>query len=215
MSGRVLYLHGFASSPASTKATVIGGRLRARGVTFRCPDLNVPEFRTLTMTRMLGQADRELDALGGPASLIGSSLGGALAILAAARWPQRVERLVLLAPAVMFARPGHHLIPPERVEQWRAEGALPVFHYASGGERPLAFGFYEDSLQYDVFGARFAQPALVFQGRRDTSVDPAGVEAFCSGRANVSLVLLDDDHQLAASLDRIWEGTRAFLGVPE
>jgi pimeloyl-ACP methyl ester carboxylesterase len=212
---RVLYLHGFASSPQSTKASVFGGRLRERGVAFRCQDLNEPEFRTLTMTRMLECADRELDALGGPAAVVGSSLGGAMAVLAAARWPDRVERLVLLAPAVMFARPGHHLLEPQRVAQWRREGSLPFFHYASGEEQRLAVGFYEDSLQFDVFGAPFAQPALVFQGRRDTSVDPEAVGAFCRGRGNVSLVLLDDDHQLTASLETIWEGTRVFLGVPE
>jgi pimeloyl-ACP methyl ester carboxylesterase len=215
VTARVLYLHGFASSPLSTKATLIGGRLRERGVAFRCPDLNEPEFRTLTMTRMLDSAERELDALGGPAAIVGSSLGGAMAILAAARWPDRVERLVLLAPAVMFARPGHHLLEPARVEQWRREGSLPFFHYASEEEQRLAFGFYEDSLQFDVFGAPLAQPALVFQGRRDASVDPEAVEAFCDARENVSLVLLDDDHQLTASLETIWEGTRAFLGVPE
>jgi uncharacterized protein len=214
MSRRVLYLHGFASSPQSTKASVIGGRLRERGVAFRCPDLNEPDFASLTMTRMLERADRELAALDGPAAIVGSSLGGALAILAAARWPERVERLVLLAPAVRFAKPGHHLLPPGRVDQWRRDGSLPFFHYASGEERPLGFGFYEDSLHYDVFGTVFAQPALVFQGRRDTSVEPEGVEDFCRGRTNISLVLLDDDHQLTSSLDRIWAGIAPFFDLP-
>ena len=211
----VLYLHGFASSPRSTKASVIGGRLRERGVRWRCPDLNEPDFTSLTMTRMLGRVDVELGTFDGPAVVFGSSLGGALAILAAARWPARVERLVLLAPAVMFARPGHHLLPPEHVEAWRREGSRVFEHYGAGEEQRLGYGFYEDSLQYDVFGADFAQPALVFQGRRDTSVEPAGVEAFCRERANVSLVLLDDDHQLTASLDTIWEGSAACLALPE
>jgi uncharacterized protein len=210
---RVLYLHGFASSPASSKATLVGGRLRERGVAFRCPDLNEPDFSSLTMTRMLAQVDRELAALGGPAAVVGSSLGGALAILAAERWPARVTRLALMAPAVMFAKPGHHLLPPERVESWRREGALSFFHYGAGEERRLSFAFYEDSLGYDVFGAAFAQPTLVFQGRRDESVEPAGVEAFCRGRANVSLTLLDDDHQLTASIETIWAGMAPFLGV--
>jgi uncharacterized protein len=209
---RVLYLHGFASSPASTKATVIGARLRARGVAFRCPDLNEPAFASLTITRMLAQVDRELAALDGPAAVIGSSLGGAVAVLAAGQWPERIERLVLLAPAVMFARPGHPLLPPERVEAWRRDGSLPFFHYAAGEERRLDFGFYEDSLRYDVFGTAFGQPALAFQGRRDASVEPAAVEDFCRTRPNVSLVLLDDDHQLAASLPRICDGIEAFFG---
>jgi uncharacterized protein len=210
---RALYLHGFASSPRSTKAAVLGARLRAHGVAFVCPDLNEPAFSSLTMTRMLATIDRELDAASGPAVLIGSSLGGALAILAAARWPARVDRLVLLAPAVMFARPGHHLLPPERLEAWRREGSLLFVHYASNEERRLDYAFYEDSLQYDVFDAVFAQPCLVYQGRRDELVDPAAVEAFARARPNVSLTLLDDDHQLGTSLPAICEGVEAFLGL--
>ena len=146
-------------------------------------------------------------------TLIGSSLGGTLAILAAARFAARIDRLVLLAPAVMFAKPGHHLLPPERVAEWRRRGALPFFHYAHGAERPLNVSFYEDSLQYDPFHAAFTQPALVFQGLRDTSVDPRTVELFARARPNVTLSLLDDDHQLIASLPRIWNDMRAVSGA--
>jgi pimeloyl-ACP methyl ester carboxylesterase len=209
---RVVYLHGFASSPKSTKASVLGARLQQKGVAFSCPDLDEPSFSSLTMTRMLGRIEREL-AEPGAAALIGSSLGGALAVLAAARWPDRVSRLVLLAPAVMFARPGHHLLPPDRVESWRRDGTLAVYHHGSGEERRLDFGFYEDSLKYDVFDTVFSQPCLIYQGRRDESVDPVSVEAFASARPNASLHLLDDDHRLTASLPVICEGVERFFGV--
>ena len=177
-----------------------------------CPDFNGPDFRTMTMTRMLGQLDEAIRRSGdAPVAVIGSSLGGTLAILAAAQLGERVDRLVLMAPAVMFAKPGHHLLPPERVEEWQRKGSLPFFHYAFGEERPLDFGFYEDSLRYDAFGARFIQPALVFQGLQDRSVDPRTVEAFARGRPNVTLSLLDDDHQLIASLPKMWESIAPFL----
>ena len=128
---------------------------------------------------MLEQLGAELAALdGAPATLIGSSLGGTLAILAAERFAAQVERLVLLAPAVMFAKPGHHLLPPERIEEWRRRGALPFFHYADNAERELRYAFYEDSLRYDAFNAAVAQPTLIFQGLHDASVDHRTVEAF-------------------------------------
>jgi pimeloyl-ACP methyl ester carboxylesterase len=209
----VLYLHGFASSPESTKARYCGDRLTAHGVRFACPDFNEPDFRTLTITRMLDALGRAIDAAGGRATLVGSSLGGALAVLAAARFGPAVDRLVLMAPAVMFAKPGHHLLPPERISAWQHEGALPFFHYAYGEERLLDYTFYEDSLRYDPFETVFTQPALVFQGLRDASVDARTVEQFASTRANVTLSLLDDDHQLIASLPRIWSGIEAFLGL--
>ena len=212
----LFYLHGFASSDKSTKAAYFAERLRARGVAVECPDFNQPEFRTLTMTRMLDRLAASVHAVdSGPVTLMGSSLGGTLAILAASTLGSRVGRLVLLAPAVMFAKPGHHLLPPERVEEWRRLGSLPFFHYGANEERPLDYAFYEDSLRYDAFNATFAQPTLVFQGWRDASVDPRTVEHFARTRPNVTLSLLDDDHQLVASLPRIWADVEPFLGLVE
>jgi pimeloyl-ACP methyl ester carboxylesterase len=213
MARRVFYLHGFASSAKSTKASYLADRLGGLGVPLRCPDFNEPAFETLTFTRMLEQLDREIAAADGPATLIGSSLGGTLAILAAARFGARVDRLVLLAPAVMFAKGGHHLLPPGRIDEWRRLGRLPFFHYAYNAERMLNFAFYEDSFRYNPFDASFAQPCLAFQGRHDASVDPRTVEAFAGARANVALTLLEDDHQLISSLPVIWDGISAFLDL--
>jgi pimeloyl-ACP methyl ester carboxylesterase len=211
----IFYLHGFASSPLSTKVGFFTERLREFGIDVRCPDFNQPDFTTLTMTRMLEQLRGELDAVdrgrSGPVTVMGSSLGGTLAVLAAEQFAPQIDRLVLLAPAVMFAKPGHHLLPPERIEEWRRRDELPFFHYGHNLERPLAFAFYEDSLRHDAFNARFNQPALAFQGLRDASVDYRTVEAFARTRPNVTLSLLDDDHQLIASLPRIWTDVRAFL----
>jgi pimeloyl-ACP methyl ester carboxylesterase len=168
------------------------------------------------MTRMLRQLETELTSDGSsaaPATLIGSSLGGTLAILAAARFADRVDRVVLFAPAVMFAKPGHHLLPQQRIEEWRRTGTLQFFHYAYGEERLLDFAFYEDSLRHDALEASFAQPTLAFQGVRDASVDYRTVEEFAHARPNVELTLLDDDHQLTASLPRIRDGMEKFLGL--
>lgn len=213
MPPSVFYLHGFASSAKSTKASYLGERLGEIGVTLRCPDFNEPDFATLTLTRMLSQLDREMADAGETATLVGSSLGGTLAILAAAAFGSRVERVVLLAPAVMFAKEGHHLLPPGRVDEWRRLGRLPFFHYAFKEERMLNFGFYEDSFRYNPFGAVFTQPSLIFQGRHDASVDPRTVEAFAEARPNVALTLLEDDHQLIQSLPLIWKAVAAFLDV--
>ena len=209
----IFYLHGFASSPKSTKVGYFTERFREHHIDVRCPDFNQPDFTTMTLTRMLDQLDRELTGGSKAATLIGSSLGGTLAILAAAKFAPRVERLVLLAPAVMFAKPGHHLLPPERIDEWRRRGSLPFLHYAANEERELDFAFYEDSLRYDAFTTVFQQPALIFQGLRDESVDHRTVEAFARTRSNVTLSLLDDDHQLIASLPRMWTDMRGFLGL--
>ena len=213
---RVFYLHGFASSSKSTKAGYFADRLREHGVALQCPDFNEPDFATMTLTRMLDQLGSAIArANDGPVALIGSSLGGTLAVLAADKFRSRVDRVVLLAPAVMFAKPGHHLLPPERIEEWRRRGALPFFHHAHDEDRMLNISFYDDSLEYDAFHAAVGQPTLIFQGLRDASVDYRTVEAFARTRPNVTLSLLDDDHQLIASLPRIWEGVADFLELVE
>ena len=209
----VLYLHGFASSPDSTKARFFGERLHAHGVPLTAPDFNQPDFATLTLSRMLEQLAGHIAHAGGRVTLMGSSLGGALAILAAARFGPAVERLVLLAPAVLVSRPGHSLLPPERIAEWEHRGELPFSHYAYGEERLLHYAFYADSLRHDPFDAVFNQPTLIFQGLRDTVVDPRPVEHFSHARTNVTLSLLEDDHQLGASLPRMWSGVEDFLGL--
>jgi pimeloyl-ACP methyl ester carboxylesterase len=210
----VFYLHGFASSPKSTKVGYFSDRLLEHGIVVRCPDFNEPDFTTMTLTRLVERLGGELAGLGGErATLFGSSLGGTLAILAAGKFRPMVERLVLLAPAVMFAKPGHHLLPPERIEEWRRRGALPFFHYGAGIERDLDFAFYEDSLRHDAFNTAFDQPAMIFQGLHDASVDYRTVEAFARTRPNVTLSLLEDDHQLIATLPRNWSDLLPVLGL--
>lgn len=208
----VFYLHGFASSARSKKAAYFGERFRAHGIALSCPDFNQPEFASLTLTRMLDQVGSEIAALdAAPVVLLGSSLGAVVALHMAARLPERIDRLVLLAPALMFGRDGYAFLGAERVADWRARGVLDVFHFAYGDTRPLNYAFYEDSLRYDAFTADVSQPTLILQGLRDESVDHRMVEQYAATRSQVRLRLLDDDHQLMESLPGMWNEIEQFL----
>jgi predicted esterase YcpF (UPF0227 family) len=66
---RTLYLHGFASGPASSKAAFFRDRIPSLEV----PDLAAGDFEHLTVTSQLDVIERV--AAGDPVSLIGSSLG--------------------------------------------------------------------------------------------------------------------------------------------
>lgn len=211
--GRVVYLHGFASSPASSKAQRFAREFAARGIGFACPDLNEPAFETLTVTRMLDQVARVLDAGGrGPVALIGSSLGAFVAVHAAAR-QRSIDRLILLAPALDFGGNRLRQLGDGGIDEWRRSGHLRVFHYAANEERDVGFELYTDAAQYDAFAVASTRPTLIFQGRNDELVDPATVEHWASTRPSVDLRMLDDGHQLTASIDLIWTESEKFLGL--
>lgn len=208
----IVYLHGFASSATSTKGTFLAGKFLERGITVHMPDFNQPDFSTLTVSRMVQQVEAILDTLPeGPVTLIGSSLGGFVAVQVALR--RKIDRLVLLAPALEFTGDRLETLGDKTLKEWEAGGFLNVFHYGYGRMMPLHYGIYKDGLGYECANAKLSMPILIFQGRRDTAVDPLMVERWASCRDNVQLVMLDDDHQLGASLDTIWETTRDWLGL--
>ncbi len=214
----IFYLHGFASSPQSSKATFFAERFAERGITMECPDLNQPDFSTLTISRMLRQIETRLSELP-PAGvvLIGSSLSGFVAIEAAARQASAathpIVRLVLLAPAVVLEWEKWTEVASVGIEGWKAAGAIDVFHYAFEENRRLNYEFYVDAGRYDVSNRRLPLPLVIFQGRRDESVSPVAVERFAAAQPNATLYLLDDGHQLKERLGFIWEKTAAALGL--
>jgi pimeloyl-ACP methyl ester carboxylesterase len=227
LSPHVFYLHGFASSPSSTKAAFFERRLAEHGIRLHCPDLNAPEFETLTVTAMIRRVEDDILALpAGPTVLIGSSLGALVAIELASRWSKRcavgaagavaahvIDRLVLLAPALDFVHNRERHLGDPGMQAWKSTGRLEVFHHGEGRTRHVHYGLYEDALNYDPLAAYLDFPMLVFHGRRDDVVEPASVEAFARSRPNVRLRMLDDDHQLHASLEPIWRETAEFLGL--
>jgi predicted esterase YcpF (UPF0227 family) len=91
---RILYLHGFCSSPASWKARLLGDHLAAAGLAdrFVCPALPPAPFAAIAESEaLLASAD-------GPTTLVGSSLGGYYAAWLAEKHDLRA---VLINPAVM------------------------------------------------------------------------------------------------------------------
>jgi pimeloyl-ACP methyl ester carboxylesterase len=207
----VFYLHGFASSAQSSKAAFLGAKLAEQDVKFVAPDLNRPDFSTLTVTRMVRQVEEAVDEDVGPVALAGSSLGGFVAVQLAARRADRVQRLILLAPALDFGGNRMGAFGDRSLEEWKASDRVEVFHHAYGRVLPVHYELYADARRYDPFNAVLTMPVQVFQGRRDTVVNPDTVERWSAARPNVELHMLDDDHQLLGSLEHIWLEMRRFL----
>jgi len=204
---RILYLHGFASGPGSSKARFFRERLQSAGATVEIPSLDAGEFEHLTISGQLAVLERA--AAGEVVSLIGSSMGGYLAALYAQRHPE-VPRIVLLAPAFGFVRRWVERLGPDAAEQWRRAGSMQVFHYGENRKRPLSYGLLEDAVDYPDY-PDFRQPALIFHGVHDDVVPAAFSEQFATTHANVHLEILDSGHELLNVLDYMARKTVPFL----
>lgn len=204
---RIVYLHGFASSPASMKASFFRGRLRELGLEMQVPDL-APDFRRVTISSQLEVAEPLVTR--GPTVLLGSSLGGYLATILAERHPESVAGLVLFAPAFGFARRWQQRLGPDALARWRRERTLSVFHYGKGREEKLSVKLLDDAAQYAEQPDPLC-PALAFAGSRDESVPLDCVTSFTRARTDRELVVLDAGHEMTEVLDSMWHLTHGFL----
>lgn len=203
-------MHGFASGPGSQKARSLAARFAAAGARLEVPDLTPGEegFERSSPSSMLAEAERLLSRAAPPHGIVGSSLGGYLAAVAAAR-NAAIERLVLLAPAFrLFQRWDGRLGAAER-EEWRLRGR-EVYHFASARQRRLGWQFHEDARGYPAF-PEVRVPTLCIAGRRDETIPLEDVAAFVARTPSAQLVEVDDGHELAGVLDRVAEEAWAFL----
>jgi pimeloyl-ACP methyl ester carboxylesterase len=198
---KIVYIHGFASSPQSRKAEGFRCALAARGFGMEAPAMDRGDFEHLTIS---GQLSLLEDAIRGErVYLIGSSMGGYLASLYAAAHPE-AARLVLLAPAFGFAQRWEGRIgEPKPVD-------FVVFHYGDNSMRRVHYRLIDDALRFPP-APDFTQPALIFHGIHDDVVPVGYSREFAAAHANARLIELDSDHELLDVLDRIVAESVPFL----
>jgi pimeloyl-ACP methyl ester carboxylesterase len=156
---RVLYCHGFASSPASAKIVALRPYLEPRGIELVTPDLNVPSFLNLDWQAMVRRSIEEGEETR-PVAVVGSSLG-ALVAMETVRLLAPVP-LVLIAPALGIA------------ERWRTElpdgDPIVVWNHALGADAPIHRLFFEQMAALHVDDEPPSVRTTVIMGRRDETV---------------------------------------------
>lgn len=212
-----VWLPGFKSDMAGTKARHLSHWAAARGQTFLRFDYSGHGrsggfFEHGTISRWLGDALAVIEAQSsGPLVLVGSSMGAWIALLAARALPARVKALLLVAPAPDFTE---RLLWPaldEEARQAILEGGRWLRPSAYDPE-PFVYtrALFEDGRDHLVMNApiAFAGPVRILQGEQDPDV-PARhaldlAALFTSNDLVIDLVP-DGDHRLSRpqDLDRL------------
>ena len=161
---KILYLHGFASSPAGRKIAALRQILERDGADVVAPDLNVPSFRDLDFQSIVRKAQDEV-ARHHPDVVVGSSLGALAAIEASRRGVP--APLLLIAPAIGFGKRWIDKLPPG--------DPLNFFHHAEGRDLPIHRRFFEGLAAIENDGDPPTVPVIVVMGSRDESVPIAHV----------------------------------------
>jgi pimeloyl-ACP methyl ester carboxylesterase len=175
----VILCHGMESTKEGTKHKLLAARLSAAGFSVLRFDFSYVgesegDFADLTFrgeVEDLGGAwDHFAPRVGGAISLVGSSMGGTVALLFAAAEP----RVHALATIAAVCRPGRVLaeLRPAELDRWRREGVLSL-----GGVR-LRSTFLDDVETLDVLAAcrDVRCPTFVAHGDADSVVPCSDAE---------------------------------------
>lgn len=207
-----LYLHGFASSPQSSKAQFFKDRFAWMGQSLHILDLNQGDFTHLTLSRQIKQGVDWVTAHG-PVTIIGSSLGGVTAtwITQDPRTQGIVSDLILLAPAFQFLAQWLPRLGNATVDHWQAIGSLPIYHYGYQQQLPLAYDFVTDAQQYNEQDLDVPVPTLILHGRQDEVIDIQVSRDYARSRPWVKLRELESDHSLASVYPELWRAIATFI----
>jgi hypothetical protein len=210
----IVWLGGFRSEMAGTKAQALADWAQDQGRPFLRFDYfghgaSSGDFRRGTITRWRADALAVIDELAdGPLILIGSSMGGWLACLAALSRPDRVKGLVLIAPAADFTE---RLIEPSLTDQARQAietDGLWMRPSAYGDPDPIARELLEDGRRWSILPGPVAitAPVAILQGAADPDVPwrHALDLALAIGLDNLVFTLIGDgDHRLSRTDDLV------------
>ena len=208
----VVWLGGFRSDMAGTKAQALADWAQARGRAYVRFDYfghgeSGGDFAHGTITRWRDDALAVLEALvEGPAVLVGSSMGGWISCLVAGAAPERVAAMVLIAPAPDFTE---KLMAPEMTPADRAQmAATGVWLRPSeyGEPYPITRELLEDGARWSILPGpvNIEAPVRILQGGADPDVPwrhALELAQAIRGENVVFTLIKDGDHRLSRAQD--------------
>jgi pimeloyl-ACP methyl ester carboxylesterase len=210
----VVWLGGFRSDMTGTKAQALAEWAAASGRTCLRFDYlghgaSSGDFPTKgTITRWREDALAAIDELTeGPLVLVGSSMGGWIACLAAMARPERVAGLLLIAPAPDFTEKlMAPEIPPDGLAALETDGVwMRPSDY--GDPYPITKILLEDGARWSILGSEpvpIEVPARILQGGADPDVPwrhALELAQAIRGEDVVFSLIKDGDHRLSRPQD--------------
>jgi len=209
----VVWLGGFKSDMSGTKAQALADWAQAAGRAYVRFDYfghgeSSGDFAAGTITRWREDAIAVLEELAaGDLVLVGSSMGGWIACLAAMAMPERVKAMVLIAPAPDFTEKlMAPEIPPEGRAALAADGVwLRPSEY--GDPYPITRALLEDGARWSILGGEpvpLEMPVRILQGGEDPDVPWRHALELAQGLKGGDVVftlIKDGDHRLSRPQD--------------
>ncbi|ABS61827.1 alpha/beta hydrolase fold [Parvibaculum lavamentivorans DS-1] len=219
------WLGGFKSEMTGTKAAALADWARAADrhllrFDYYAHGASSGDFARATVTRWLDDALCAIDALAqGPQVLIGSSMGGWMALLAALARPERVKALVLIAPAPDFTEELMWKGFSDEIKSVLArDGIYREPSDYSDEPYEITMRLIEDGRNHLLLGEKIplAIPVRILQGMADPDVPWQHamrlVDALASSDVTINLAK-SGDHRLSTPVDlaRLTETIEALL----
>ena len=209
----VIFLTGFRSDMTGSKALHLEAHCRARGQAFLRFDFfahgqSSGRFEEATIGRWADDAVAVIDELTtGPQLLVGSSMGGWVALISSLRRRERVRGVIGIAPAPDFTEDMilPKLEPPVRDELYR-NGVVYLPSGYSDEPYPITLRLIEDARRHLLLRDRIDLhcPIRLLQGMEDPDVPWRTairiIEQACSTDARLVLIK-DGDHRLSREQD--------------
>jgi pimeloyl-ACP methyl ester carboxylesterase len=219
----VIFLGGFASDMGGTKAAALDEFCRARGQGFLRFDYlghgqSSGDFRDGTIGRWLEDALAAIDHLSqGPQLLVGSSMGGWIALMAARARPQRAVGLIGIAAAPDFTEDlMWNAIDEDDRERLRRDGVIEQTSRYGATPYPITLALIEDGRRHLLLRAPIAvsRPVRLLHGMADPDVPWRTALAIADRLASQDVIVTlvkDGDHRLSREQDL----ARLFAAVTE
>lgn len=208
----VVWMSGFRSDMTGTKAEALAEWAAANGRDYLRFDYfahgeSSGDFQQGTITRWREDALAVIDEMtDGPLVLVGSSMGGWLACLAALARPERLRALVLIAPAPDFTSKLMPLRFPPGAEAALRETGVWIEPSQYGDPSPITRNLLEDGARWSILDAPvpITAPVRILQGGEDPDVPWRHALELAQAIKSPDVVfslIKDGDHRLSREQD--------------